>query len=265
MIHSGHTPLIFAHRGASAHAPENTLAAFELAVEHCADVIELDAKLSADGHIVVIHDAMVDRTTNGSGYVQDLRLIDLKQLDASFNHHSKFKRETIPTLDEVLYKFSNRIALNIELSNYRSPFNPLPEKVAQLIEAHKLQQNLLISSFNPFALRRFHQLKPDIPIGLLVYPGLLGSLSGSKLGELLISYGSIHPEKSLVTPELIMKSHQHRRRIYPFTINSASEMKRILSLEVDGIITDDPLTARKVIDSQKLSGDEASVGLKFKA
>jgi glycerophosphoryl diester phosphodiesterase len=149
----------------------------------------------------------------------------------------------------VLHKFSSRIAINIELTNYRSPLNLLPDKVAQLIDAHGLQKDLLISSFNPLSLRRFHELKPEIQIGLLVKKGFLGELSRSKLGEFLVSYWSIHPEKNLVSQELINISHQNRKRIYPHTINSVLEMKRILSLKVDGIITDKPRTARAVINS----------------
>lgn len=260
MIHTGRTPLIFAHRGASAHAPENTIMAFELAIEHGANVIELDAQLSADGHIVVIHDAKVDRTTNGTGHVHELTLVELKQLDASCNHDPRFKGETIPTLEEVLKILSNRIAINIELSNYRFPFNSLPDKVAQLIDDLRLQENLLISSFNPLSLRRFHQLKPEIPIGLLVNQGFLATLTGSKLGELMVSYGSIHLEKNLLNQKLIDRYHQHRWRVYPFTINSVSEMIRILSLKVDGIITDDPRTARSVIASLKpFVNDDTSI------
>jgi glycerophosphoryl diester phosphodiesterase len=248
MIPTRSTPLIIAHRGASAYAPENTIAAFELAIQQRADVIELDAKLTADEHVVVIHDVTVDRTTNGTGFVHELTLSDLKQLDASHTFNSKFRGETIPTLDEVFNKIGNRIMINIELSNYRSPFDSLPEKVDQVIKSHGLQDNLLVSSFNLISLRRFHQLKPSIPIGILVKRGLLSNLIGSDLGNILVSYQSYHPEKRLVNQELVNKVHRYGRRIYPFTINSASEMKRLLSLQVDGIFTDDPITARLVID-----------------
>src|SRR5512139_733767 len=91
-------PIIFAHRGASAHAPENTLAAFELALAQQADAIELDVKLSADGQVIVIHDSSVDRTTNGHGKVQDMTLVEIKALDAGSFFSSQFAGEKIPTL-----------------------------------------------------------------------------------------------------------------------------------------------------------------------
>ena len=93
--------IIFAHRGASAYAPENTLAAFHLAVQQNADAIELDTKLSRDGHVVVIHDRTVDRTTSGTGQVNDMTLSELQELDAGSHFNATFKDEHIPTLDEV--------------------------------------------------------------------------------------------------------------------------------------------------------------------
>ncbi len=94
-------PVIFAHRGACAHAPENTLDSFELALTHLADAIELDAKLSKDDVVMVIHDQTVDRTTNGKGRVGDLTLRELKQLDAGSFFGQEFNGVEIPTLDEV--------------------------------------------------------------------------------------------------------------------------------------------------------------------
>src|SRR5215204_4501911 len=100
MLTSLPQPVIFAHRGASAHAPENTLAAFELALAQGADGIELDAKLSADGHVVVIHDATVDRTTDKHGRVKDMSLAELRSLDAGTFFEEKYHREKVPTLEE---------------------------------------------------------------------------------------------------------------------------------------------------------------------
>src|SRR5512139_1857475 len=113
-------PIIFAHRGASAHAPENTLAAFELALAQQADAIELDVKLSADGRVIVIHDSTVDRTTDGHGKVKDMSLADLKALDAGSFFSSEFAGEKIPTLDEVFEAVGRRTFINIELKNHRT-------------------------------------------------------------------------------------------------------------------------------------------------
>ncbi|MBU0511232.1 MAG: glycerophosphodiester phosphodiesterase, partial [Chloroflexi bacterium] len=111
-------PAIFAHRGASAYAPENTLAAFDLAIRQNADAIELDAKLSADGHVVIIHDQTVDRTTDGTGRVSDLQLAALQELDAGCTYDEAFRHERIPTLGEVFDAVGRKILINVELTNY---------------------------------------------------------------------------------------------------------------------------------------------------
>jgi glycerophosphoryl diester phosphodiesterase len=241
------SPLIFAHRGASAHAPENTLAAFELAIQQNADVIELDTKLSADGHVVVIHDQSVDRTTNGSGRVSELTLVSLRELDAGSHFSDTFRGEQIPTLEEVLEIYAGRTFLNIELTNYRTPFDALPMKIAQLIELCDQETQILVSSFHPIPLRRFHHLLPSIPIGFLAKRGAAGVISRSWIGNALIPYQAIHLEKSDVSSALITKAHQSGKRVHTFTVNSADEMAKLLSLNVDGIISDDPIIAHQVI------------------
>jgi len=166
-------PTIFAHRGASVHAPENTLSAFQLGLQQGADAIELDAKLSADGVVVVIHDATVDRTTDGNGAVKKLSLEAIKELDAgSFFDHA-FHGERIPTLGEVFEAIGKLTFINIELTNYTSPYDALPEKVAEQVIKHNLQERVLFSSFNPSILCRIHRLLPSVPIGLLAFSGKL--------------------------------------------------------------------------------------------
>ncbi len=125
-------PTVFAHRGASVYAPENTLPAFQLAVEQGADAIELDAKLCADGHVVVFHDPTVDRTTDGSGRVDELSLADLKRLDADCSPDRNYPGTQVPTLEEVFAAFGRKIFINVELRNYEWPDDALPEAVAAL-------------------------------------------------------------------------------------------------------------------------------------
>ena len=119
-------PLIIAHRGASAYAPENTLAAFELAIQQGAPAIELDAKLSCDGHVVVIHDQTVDRTTPHSGRVGELSLAELRRMDAGSHFDTCFQQERIPTLAEVFESIGPGTLINVELTNYSSPGDDLP-------------------------------------------------------------------------------------------------------------------------------------------
>ena len=167
-------PVVFAHRGASAHAPENTLAAFRAAVDQKAQGVELDAKLSSDGVVVVMHDQTVDRTTDGSGNVASLTAIQLHRLDAGSHFSTDFAGEPVPTLEEVFNAVADKLLINIELTNYASPLDELPAKVAQLVQQSGLSNRVIISSFHPMNLMRFHKLLPTVPLGLLALPGKAG-------------------------------------------------------------------------------------------
>lgn len=238
-------PTIFAHRGASAHAPENTLAAFDLALRQEADAFELDAKLSADGQVVVIHDQTVDRTTDGHGEVRNMTLPALKELDAGSFFDIAFRGERIPTLEEVFEAFGQKILINVELTNYATPADDLPVRVVELVKRHKLEKSILFSSFNPRALRMAHRLLPEVPKGMLALPGLPGWWARTWIGRIAVPYDALHPEISDVTPGLISKLHQQGRRMNVWTVNQAEDMQRLFSLGVDGIFTDDPELAQK--------------------
>lgn len=241
------SPIIFAHRGASAYAPENTLAAFEIAIQQEADVIELDTKLSADGRVVVIHDQTLDRTTDGSGRVGDYTLASLQKLDAGSHFSNQYRSEKIPTLEQVIELCVGRILINVELSNYSTPFDDLPIKVAALIYQIDRVSDILVSSFHPIPLLRFHNLLPEIPIGFLARRGVSGVISRSWIGKYLIPYKSLHIDKSDVTPTLIEKTQNAEKKFYTFTVNSQQEINHLLSLNIDGIMTDDPLIAHQAI------------------
>lgn len=238
-------PTVFAHRGASAYAPENTLAAFELALRQGADAIELDAKLTKDGQVVVFHDQTIERTTGGTGRVKDLTLAELRKLDAGSHFDVAFQGELIPTLDEVFKAVGQLTYINVELTNYASPTDALPEKVAALVKRHKLNRRVLFSSFNPLALMRIRRLLPEIPIGLLALPGRSGGWARSPVGRLL-RYQSLNPEHGDVTPQLVERVHKRGEYVYTYTVNQEAEMKRLFSLQVDGIFTDDPVLALAV-------------------
>jgi glycerophosphoryl diester phosphodiesterase len=239
-------PIIFAHRGASAHAPENTLAAFELALRQGADGIELDAKLSKDNQVVVIHDPTVDRTTEGTGDVKSLSLADLRKLDAGSHFDIAYQGEVIPTLDEVCKAVGQMTFINIELTNYASKTDRLPDRVAAVVRKNKLSRRVIFSSFNPLALFRIHRLIPEAPIGLLALPGVRGILARSWLGR-IIPYQALHPEYSDVTDGMIEHLHRSSRLIFTYTVNQENEMRHLFQMGVDGIFTDDPELARQVL------------------
>lgn len=241
-------PAIIAHRGASAYAPENTLAAFKVALQQSADAIELDAKLSADGVVVVIHDQSVDRTTPHTGRVRDLRLSDLRKLDAGSHFDIAFQGEMIPTLEEVFKAVGQLTLINVELTNYASLTDDLPDRVADLVRQYRLQQRVLFSSFNPIALARIHHQIPEAPVGLLALPGRWGWLARSWAGRWL-GHDCLHPEARDVTPELVQRVHRQGKKIFVYTVNREEDMRRLFEWDVDGIFTDDPILAQGALKS----------------
>lgn len=238
-------PCIFAHRGASAHAPENTLAAFELALQQGAPAIEMDVKLSADGHVVVIHDPTVDRTTNGKGKVARLSLAELRALDAGSFFSEKYRGEKIPTLEEVFDLIGKRALINIELTNYTTPRDSLVEEVCRLVREHHMEENVLFSSFLPRNLHQAAILLPEVPRGLLALEGWKGLWMRS-FQFFFGNYQALHPYVSDVTPQQIASVHRIGRRVHVWTVNDAEWIRRLLKWGADGIFTDDPPLALRI-------------------
>ena len=242
-------PTLFAHRGASHYAPENTLAAFEIAIKQQADAIELDVKMTADGHVVVIHDQTLDRTTDGTGNVADMELAQIKELDAGIHYDDQFMGEKVPTLEEVLIQMDKRIPINIELTNYASLFNNLPEEVATIVRECSMEDFILFSSFNPIALLKIKKLLPEVPVGLLCLPGKNGSIPRSHLVNRL-SHEAIHPEYRDISSRLIHAAHKHNKRVHAYTVNHVSDIQNMFDIGVDGIFTDNPSLAKQVLEQQ---------------
>lgn len=250
MLTSLPQPIIFAHRGASAHAPENTLAAFELALAHNADAIELDVKLSADGHAIVIHDPKVDRTTGSHGLVKDLPLRELRALDAGSFFSEKFHREKIPTLEEVFEVVGKRTFINVELTNYNTPHDQLVETVCTLVKKCGLQEHVIFSSFFASNLSKAHAHLPEVPRGLLALEGWLGAWARS-FGFNFGKYQALHPYMTDVTSQQVQRVHRLNRRIHVWTVNAAEDMRRLFHWGVDGIFTDDPQLAVQLRSESK--------------
>lgn len=237
-------PLVIAHRGASMYAPENTIAAFELAVEMGADAIELDTMLTADGTPIVIHDPSLERTTNGSGSVASKTVAEIKLLDAGSMFDARFAEEKIPTLEEVFSAVGNKILINVELKNYASPLDHLPETVIDLVVKKGLADRVLLSSFNPIALIKAQRAYENIRRAALTGGGpkiIRGVI------EVFTNYFALHPEVSLVNQEMVVKHHAAGNRVNVWTVNEESVMMKLLSMGVDGLITDKPDIAKKVI------------------
>lgn len=239
------TPVVIAHRGDKLHGPENTLAAFRLAAENGAAAIEFDAKLTRDGEVIILHDQTVDRTTDGSGKYQQLTFAQLRQLDAGSWFSAQFAGEKLPTLEEVFEDVGRRVHMNIELTNYTTPGDALVPRVVELIKRHALQHQVLFSSFYAHNLRHARRLLPEVPCGLLAWSGWMGFPArswGWRSG-----YAALHPHLADTDGGLVERLHAAGRRLNVWTVNSEAEMGFMIRLGVDGIITDDPQLARRLI------------------
>lgn len=240
------SPMIFGHRGACAIAPENTIPSFELACEQGADAIELDVKLTSDQEAVVIHDQTVNRTTGGDGKVNQHTLADIKKLDAGIFKGEQYKGVQIPTLDEVFESMGKRILINVELTNYFSPQDKLIPIVAEIVKRHHLENDIFFSSFKSVNLDRMQQLLPETPVALLCSIGLLGVFARSSL-YLKTSPSLIHPYLSDVDDQFVLREHQRGRRVHVWTVNQDADILRLAEIGVDGIFTDHPLRALRLL------------------
>jgi len=216
--------LIIAHRGASAYEPENTLRSVKKALELGADMVEVDVRASRDGHIVVMHDAMVDRTTNGKGYVKDMTLKELKRLNAGLGEH-------IPTLQEVAELMRGKAQLVVEIKVPRTE-----KKVLQIIKENELDRQTLITSFYHPVLKRVKELKPNIRTGAII------ASRPMKPAQLALDANSnaLFPKYVYVDPEMVEEAHKHDLAVYPWTIDTLNEIEPLIRMGVDGIVTNKP-------------------------
>lgn len=217
------------HRGAKGYEPENTLASFQKALDFLVDGIELDVHLSADGHLMVIHDETIDRTTNGKGSVNQLSLTELKKFRISEN-------KQIPTLKEVFDLVNQDCFINIELKSYQTA-----EKVVSLIEKYVSDRNwkyadFLVSSFDWNALQQVRFLNDKIPIGVLTESDLDLAFSFAKF----IKAESIHSYFHLLTPENTLQIQKKGIQLFAWTVNEQEDILKMKALKVNGIITDFP-------------------------
>jgi glycerophosphoryl diester phosphodiesterase len=221
--------LKIAHRGAKAYEPENTLQAFQKALDLKADGIELDVHLSADGHLIVIHDDTIDKMTNGKGFVNTLSLTELK----SFLIDGKYE---IPTLNEVFDLIDKKCFINIELKSHET----LGKAVA-LIEEYISEKNwnydyFIVSSFDWNALQEVHNLNSNIPIGVLTETDLSLALAFAET----IKAKAIHPYYHLLNLENVLQMQEKGFLVLPWTVNIEEDIQKIKSYKVNGIITDFP-------------------------
>jgi len=230
---------VIAHRGSSLQAPENTLAAFRLALEQGAEGIELDIQMTRDGELVVLHDETLERTTAGAGYLYKHAYSEIADLDAGAWFSPKYGGERIPKLSAVLdlIKGTNKI-VNIELKTGIIPYAGIEQQLVSLLTTYH-GIDIVVSSFNHYSLRTLKKLAPEIKIGALYMAGLVEPWH---YATMLRAY-SLHPLYLNIIPELLTGCRQAGIALFPWTVDRPEDMSRLLAAEVEAIITNDPTTA----------------------
>ncbi len=238
-------PLIIAHRGYRAKYPENTLAAFQGAIDAGVDMIELDVLLTKDRKTVVIHDETLDRTTNGEGLVSDHTLLEIKALDAGSWFDARFNGERLPTLQEVLDLVKGRVFINIEIK--RSAYEPhhppdaIEKQIVDLVKRKNAVESVLISSFEWRVLERLAAMKEAPAIALLS-----GNPDEGNPLEACRALGAFswHPSAVALKEEHVRKMHEEGILVLPYHVDTLEDIKRMVEMGVDGLIVDDPLLVK---------------------
>ncbi len=231
-------PLIFAHRGANRLCPENTLPAFEAAIALGADGVELDVQFSSDGQLLIIHDYSVDKTTDGQGRVVGQPYAELQKLDAGSWFGPQFAGTRIPTLDQVLDLLQGRLLINIELKSLET-VSTLGRDVVRCVREHGMVDQVVLSSFNPFTLRAAQRAGPEFETALLTAPDLPAWMRSGLARRWSLARG-LHPQFDMVDERYLAAAAKRGMPVRPWTVNEEVDMRRMLGLGVDAIITDYP-------------------------
>jgi glycerophosphoryl diester phosphodiesterase len=234
----GKRPRVWAHRGASALAPENTLAAFELAKTAGADGIELDVQLDRDGHVVVFHDHDLQRLCDRPGTIDTLSATDRKAL--------RVRGECVPTLAEV-FDMLGDLEINVELKVARAGrAGALAEATANVIRQSRHAEQVLVSSFDPFTLVQFHRHQPDLALAFLFGKDQLWPIRRGWVGTWM-GASVLHPEHTLCTAALVKNWHTAGMPVNAWTVDDPAELLRLASIGVDGVFANDPARALQVL------------------
>lgn len=237
---------IIAHRGASARAPENTLAAFRLAAAERADAVELDVRLAADGSLVVIHDATLQRTTNGRGRVRSATLEEIRRLDAGGWFSAKYAGERVPTLEEVLAVVPSHMGINVELKADRGArgATELADRCCRLVAKSGRSDSVLITSFHHHLVAHAKRHFPHIPAGILLNPLRQSARSPVRIALAMRADYIVFGSRAL-TKRLTRKAHEEGLRVAEYTVNTYPRLLRAERYGVDAVITNHPAQMRR--------------------
>ncbi len=242
-------PLVIAHRGGAGLWPENTLYAFEHAVKLGVDVLEMDVQSTKDGELVVIHDETVDRTTNGTGRVEELTLAEIQNLDAGYTwtpddgatYPFRGQGLRIPTLAEVLAAFPE-VRMNIEIKQ-----RPVAAPLCRMLRDHGMAERVLIAAFDAGTMSRFRRLCPEVATA--VAEKEIRTFYGLNLAHLgrfyrppaeALQIPEYHGDRRVLTRPFIRAAHGRNMEVHVWVVNDVNDMRRMVDLGADGIITDYP-------------------------
>ncbi|SFD84025.1 glycerophosphoryl diester phosphodiesterase [Paenibacillus catalpae] len=245
---------IIAHRGASGYAPEHTLASFRSAIDSGADYLEIDLQLTKDGHIIAMHDDTVNRTTNAKGKIAEMTLDQVKQLDAGswFNKHypmyarEEFAKQQVPSLQDIFAAFGKKTNYILEIKDTK--FNPgIEEKLLAVIRQFRLEDYVIIQSFDSKSLKKIHRVNDRIVLLQLMWYNTPARISDASLRKIKKYAQGISPNFPKINAAYVHKVQKSGLRIYPYTVNYQLNMDRALNWGVDGIYTDYPDRFREVL------------------
>jgi glycerophosphoryl diester phosphodiesterase len=240
--------LNIAHRGFSGKYPENTMLAFSKAIELGVDGIELDVHLTKDNQLVIIHDELIDRTTDGKGLVSDYTYDELQQFDASAGFRGVYSVNRIPTLREYfeLVKPVDGFITNIELKTGINVYPGIEEKVNDMINEFGLADRIIISSFNHYSVLRAKKLNPDIKCGFLCESWIINFGAYTKKQGI----ECVHPMHWTLTNETVKEIKNNGIEINTWTVNDEKQVKRLYDLGVDAVIGNNPDIVKNFLNNK---------------
>ncbi len=232
-------PLIFAHRGANSFAPENSLKAFEEALRLGCDGVEMDLRYTASGDIIVHHDKGLYRMTGKRGNVQQLSLSQIRELCLQQNINCQ-----VPTFQEALELLRNKVLINLDVKKESMKENGFEEKIIQVLRDFNLQENIIISSFNPQVVKRINSLAPRLRLGFIFRKRNHKMMNNGTFLE------SMHAYHRILSKRYAQNLQQRGYKVYAWTVDSEKGMRRMLKKGVNGIITNRPEIFYQLIDNQ---------------
>ncbi len=244
------SPLLFGHRGCSKAYPENTLSAFRGVLDNGVPGVELDIHMCRSGELVVIHDFNTLRTTGIDAVVEELDYTDIKKLDAGSIFSPAFKGEQIPSLEEVFDLMGSRVYYDLEIKHRQNKYGPVEKKLLETISRYGLEERVLVSSFNPIAVKGIKKYAPGIPTAVIyaVHPKVPFLLRRGA-GKYIANPDILKPDKAQVSRKMI-KTQKYKKKygIIAWVEDDKKDAEKLLEMGVDGLVSNQPEVLKSVVE-----------------